>query len=162
MTNLVDFLRTAQLGPLRCGLKRAEVLALLGSEMYWDGMPEGRDQAYCWKYGALEVRFEHDAMAMFGLYFYTSLAVPACLKPTGFFPSHVPVQRTTLVEFAEYMREHQIPFETRSSRSTPFVTQAGVRIIGGQDFEQAFDQHIVASVIYACPGTECAADLGNF
>ena len=61
--SLLEFARTGQFGPLRCGTSREELLAALGAPPLW-GTEQDREIASIWRYGNVEFYFDEDRVWM--------------------------------------------------------------------------------------------------
>lgn len=117
-----QFLRSACLGSLRCGLTQPEVEFLLSKPKITEDYPNG---ASLWSYGMLEIRFFAGRIESFGLYYaWNRDAMPECLNPTGYFPD----AKTTVGVLKEFLEERNIPFEIGRDGQM-FRTSAGVWVL---------------------------------
>ena len=58
MVHLDEFLRTGELGPVRMGMSRDDVLRVLGEPERLGGTSKNHPQALIWKYGDVELHFD--------------------------------------------------------------------------------------------------------
>src|SRR5258708_23165490 len=117
--HFIDFLLSARLGSLRCGLTTKEVEDLFGKPQIIEQYP---NDAGLWSYGVLEVRFFGGRVDSFGIYFCSSRErVPGFVNPQGYFPNG----RTGIRNIRRFLNDHKIAFELGRG-GLSFRTNAGV------------------------------------
>lgn len=96
--NLREFLQTGTLGDLAIGLSTAEVRQILGNPE--DTSIGKANRPIIWKYGALQLHFDHDHLNFVGLYFRNGEeAWPDALCWEGWMPT----AQTTLPELQDHL-----------------------------------------------------------
>src|SRR5262245_5855331 len=83
-----EFLRTGCLGPLRCGMTKADIERVIGRPETLEDIenyPEGKS---IWSYFLVSIRFDGEFVDDIGIGFsWWDGRMPAWLNPQGFFPS---------------------------------------------------------------------------
>lgn len=135
---LLRFLRTGELGPLKCGLAREEVRRLLGDPQSWDGR---ESQAADWRYDFLSVYFEEHCVIGYGLAFELGRPFPACIDGLAWVSLPMPMQQVR-----DALNSAKILFEcSRSNKKRDIRTEGGVWV-----FRDPEDN--VMNMVFACPG----------
>src|SRR4051812_867344 len=107
---LKDYLLTGELGPLKWGVTKGDVISVLGTGGNIDPPQEHRKrrpQFSSWKYGPLELHFERDTLIQINFGFYIDESLPEQLSTDGYFPN----PETTVDEFLNYLRSEGIAYE---------------------------------------------------
>jgi len=137
-TILVRFLKTGELGLLKCGLFREDVRRILGNPLAWDGR-----EAFApdWRYDALRVDFYEDhRVSGYGLGFHPGQRIPDGLGDME--GRHY--MEITMTEVRETLDFHAIPYEVGKNDSK-LRTAAGVWIFAAQNGN-------LRNLLYDCPG----------
>ena|SRR5581483_5799344 len=149
---LAEFLRTGELGIIRCGAPQEELLGKFGTptssrefirKEFMHGAPPVIELRI--GYDALGISFERGQVAQYGLYLDDEHEIPKFLNPVGYFPTG---GKVSVSEFLEYMRTEGIQFQPRGWNDDIMFeafTQGGVGIAGGAG--------VLFSLVRPCPGT---------
>jgi hypothetical protein len=134
-STLEEFVRTGHLGRLALGAAVEEVRRVLGPPE--DTSVRKKNRPVIWKYGSLQLHFDHGFLSFIGLYFRDG---EFRLPPEVSLGEWVPSKDTSLEEFREYLAQTGIAFHIDPAQTfedqLAFQVGPGVSVIFDRDGER--------------------------
>jgi hypothetical protein len=147
-TNLVDFLKSGQLGNIELGLPKAEIYKLLGKPDEWtqDYVDTTQEQSSWWRYGMAGLNFDDEnCIKGLGLYWliHPDIELPSLFHFSGWLPG----KNTTIDEFVSFLGINNIIYQTiKNGRNKGnLITSGSVLIVAGRSPKYATPR--LASVV---------------
>jgi hypothetical protein len=149
---LKQFLVSGEIGVIRCGISRENVVSTFGEAPAKQNLhdADGSIGEVRYGYGALSLFFQKGLLAGYGLCMDSDpdCEIPEFLHPVGYFPVG---GKVPLVEFVDYLRKEGISFRERREEEDEwfkFFTEGDVGIGAGGPRNNVF------CLLKVCLGTE--------